>query len=177
MHHLILSKRENNISINWKSLSHDASLWSHGLSSPWNSLGQNYWSGYPFSSPGDLPNPGIEAESLMSPELAGGLFTASTTWEAHSPFYLPSSSHKSIILPWQWKCCPESLSLLSGLTGNTGGWIWSKVTFWQGAEHVFLQAKRRFLKHYLSCYTLILFAMGTYQQNKRDISVFVFVLI
>ena len=29
---------------------------------------QEYWSGLPFPSPGDLPNPGIEPMSLMSPE-------------------------------------------------------------------------------------------------------------
>ena len=34
------------------------------------------------SSPGHLPNPGIEPTSLASPALAGGFFTASTTWEA-----------------------------------------------------------------------------------------------
>ena len=33
---------------------------------------QEYWSGLPFPSPGDLPNPGIGPTSLMSPELAGG---------------------------------------------------------------------------------------------------------
>ena len=33
---------------------------------------QQYWSGLPFPSPGDLPNPGIE---LTSPALAGGFFT------------------------------------------------------------------------------------------------------
>ena len=32
---------------------------------------QEYWSGLPFSSLGDLPDPGIEPES---PALAGGLF-------------------------------------------------------------------------------------------------------
>ena len=32
---------------------------------------------------GDLPDPGIEPVSLRSPVLAGGLFTTSTTWEAH----------------------------------------------------------------------------------------------
>ena len=32
--------------------------------------------------PGDLPNPGIEPMSLMSPALAGRFFTTSTTWEA-----------------------------------------------------------------------------------------------
>ena len=30
---------------------------------------QEYWSGLPFLSPGDLLNPGIEPMSLVSPEL------------------------------------------------------------------------------------------------------------
>ena len=38
---------------------------------------QEYWNGLPFPSPGNLPNPGIEATSLVSPELAGGFFTTS----------------------------------------------------------------------------------------------------
>ena len=37
---------------------------------------QEYWSGLPFSSPGDLSNPGIEP---ASPALAGWFFTTSTT--------------------------------------------------------------------------------------------------
>ena len=43
---------------------------------------QEYWSGLPFPAPGDLPDPGIESASLMSPALAGGFFTTSTSWEA-----------------------------------------------------------------------------------------------
>ena len=35
---------------------------------------QEYWSGLPFPTPGDLPNPGIEPKSLVSPALAGGFF-------------------------------------------------------------------------------------------------------
>ena len=31
---------------------------------------QKYWSGLPFHTPGDLPNPGIEPSSLTSPALA-----------------------------------------------------------------------------------------------------------
>ena len=31
-----------------------------------------YWSGLPFPPPGDLPDPGIEPTSLVSPPLAGG---------------------------------------------------------------------------------------------------------
>ena len=33
---------------------------------------QEYWSGLPFSSPGDLPNPGVEPRSLMSPAFQAG---------------------------------------------------------------------------------------------------------
>ena len=33
--------------------------------------------------PGDLPDPGIEPISRMSPASTGGLFTTNTTWEAH----------------------------------------------------------------------------------------------
>ena len=36
---------------------------------------QEYWSGLPFPSSGDLPDPGIEPMSLPSPALAGGFFT------------------------------------------------------------------------------------------------------
>ena len=36
---------------------------------------QEYWSRLPFPTPGDLPNPGIEPTSLVSPALAGGFFT------------------------------------------------------------------------------------------------------
>ena len=42
------------------------------------------WSGLPCPPPRDLPDPGIEPASLMSPELAGRFFTTSTTWKAHT---------------------------------------------------------------------------------------------
>ena len=38
------------------------------------------WVPCPLS--GDLPDPGIKPQSLMSPALAGGFFTTSATWEA-----------------------------------------------------------------------------------------------
>ena len=38
---------------------------------------QEYWSGLPFPSSGDLPDPGIEA---TSPVLVGGFFTVCATW-------------------------------------------------------------------------------------------------
>ena len=43
---------------------------------------QEYWSRLPCPPPGHLPNPGIKPTSLMSPPLAGGFFTTSTTWKS-----------------------------------------------------------------------------------------------
>ena len=36
---------------------------------------QEYWSGLPFPTPGDLPNPGIKPMSSVSPTLSGRFFT------------------------------------------------------------------------------------------------------
>ena len=36
---------------------------------------QEYWSGLPFPSPGDLPDPGIKPSSPVSPASAGRFFT------------------------------------------------------------------------------------------------------
>ena len=66
-----------------KSLSHAqlfATSWTVSYQSP-PSMGfsrQEYWSGLPFPSPEDLPNPGIEPVSpnyQASPALAGRFFT------------------------------------------------------------------------------------------------------
>ena len=51
-----------------------ATPWTAALQAPL-SMGfprQKYWSGLPFSSPGDLPDPGIKS---AAPALAGGFFT------------------------------------------------------------------------------------------------------
>ena len=42
---------------------------------------QEYWSGLPFPPPGDIPDRGIEPQFLLSPALAGELFTLNATWE------------------------------------------------------------------------------------------------
>ena len=66
-------------------LSDSASPWTVAHQAPL-SMGfsrQEYWSGSPFPPPGDLPNPGIEPLSVISPALAGGFFTTSAAWEAH----------------------------------------------------------------------------------------------
>ena len=52
-------------------------LWTVALQAPlcMRSSRQEYWSGLPWLSPGDLPDPGIEPVSLMSPASGGRFFT------------------------------------------------------------------------------------------------------
>ena len=45
---------------------------------------QEYRSRLPCPPPGDLPDPGVEPASLMSPASADRFFTTSTIWEAQS---------------------------------------------------------------------------------------------
>ena len=40
---------------------------------------QENWSGLPFPPPGDLPDPGMEPVSPVSPALAGGFFITKNT--------------------------------------------------------------------------------------------------
>ena len=48
----------------------------HGISR------QEYWSGLPFPTLGDYPDPGIKAVSLASPALARQILYHHATWEA-----------------------------------------------------------------------------------------------
>ena len=41
---------------------------------------QEYWSVFPCPLPGDLPDPGIQPTSLLSPALTVGFITTSTIW-------------------------------------------------------------------------------------------------
>ena len=60
---------------------------------------QEYWSGFSCPPPGDIPNPGVEPVSLMSPALAGSFFTTNATWEAitHSLGYFILVSYAALL--------------------------------------------------------------------------------
>ena len=45
--------------------------------------GQEYWSGLPFPTPGDLPDPGIEHLSTVSAMLTSGFFTTEPPGKSH----------------------------------------------------------------------------------------------
>ena len=48
---------------------------------------QEHWSGLPFPSPGDLPDPGMEPEFPASPALAGRFFTIKPLGKPHIYIY------------------------------------------------------------------------------------------
>ena len=58
---------------------------------------EEYWIGLPCPPPGDLPDPGIESVSLISPAFGGGFFIKSATWEA---LLVPIRS--SYLKPWMY---------------------------------------------------------------------------
>ena len=78
---------------------------------------QEYWSGLPCPSPGNLPNPGVKPASFTTPPfpaLAGGFFTTRATWGAPSvavvnvkwrvwgTCYLMPSAESSTFLQCNW---------------------------------------------------------------------------
>ena len=83
-------------------MSDSATLWTIALQAPL-SMGfsrQEYWSGLPFPSPGDL----LEPVSLMSPALAGRLRTVLDLCARKIPLEKEMATHSSIlasILAWR----------------------------------------------------------------------------
>ena len=57
---------------------------------------QEYWSGFPFPSPGNLPDSGIKPVSLTFPALAGRYLITSTTWG--DPRWRVDSLEKTLML-------------------------------------------------------------------------------
>ena len=61
---------------------------------------QEYWSGLSCPPPGDLPDAGIEPESLVSPALAGGFFTPEPRGKPSSPCNTHFTCRKTQWLRW-----------------------------------------------------------------------------
>ena len=58
-----------------------------------------YWSGFLYPSPGDLPDLGIKPMSLASPALMGGFFTPSATYSVSVSVQLLSHV-RLFVTPW-----------------------------------------------------------------------------
>ena len=83
---------------------------------------QEYWSGLPCPSPGDLPNTEIEPVSLIFPSLTGGFFTTNITWEAYSI----GSTHSLIFTLYGM----ARQSILSSVLDISHYNAWSKKEVW-----------------------------------------------
>jgi len=59
---------------------------------------QEYWSGLPFLSPGDLPNPGIELASLVSPALASAFLTTEPPGKPHQTAEMSNNGFNGVLL-------------------------------------------------------------------------------
>ena len=78
---------------------------------------QEYWSGLPCPLPGILPDLGIEPPSLMSPTLAGRVFTTSATGGAPLNFYF--------LINYFWLCCRACWILVPWLGIEPKPWQWN----------------------------------------------------
>ena len=72
---------------------------------------QEYWSGLPFPSPGDLPNPGIKP---VSPVLAGKFFTTEPPEKPKEVYVSFINQHVSIDLQPQKSTLNGLHTLLTG---------------------------------------------------------------
>ena len=61
---------------------------------------KEYWSGWPYPPPGDLPDPRIKPTSLMSPALAGGFFPTRPHGKP-GPFFTRLQSHYFFLYPFR----------------------------------------------------------------------------
>ena len=90
---------------------------------------QESWSSLPRPAPGDLPSPGREPASLVSPALAGGIFT-SATWQALiSAGCHPRKAHTVCLKRQQFIFFHSSRGLKSRI-GSCQGWFGSDFSHW-----------------------------------------------
>ena len=62
---------------------------------------QEYWSGLPFPSPGNLPNPGIKAVTPASSAWAGTFFTTEPRGKAVKIATIPKLVYRHDVIPFK----------------------------------------------------------------------------
>ena len=103
---------------------------------------QEYWSGLPFPSPGDLPDPEIEPVSLASPTLVGVFFTTAPPgkplwiWDL-SP--IPLASPGLLLLATSKGWCALSWSMSDLLLHSCE---WNPIPAWTAADAAMSSCRR-----------------------------------
>ena len=105
-------------------VSNSATPWTVACQAPLStgSSRQENWSGLPCPSSRDLPDPGIEPVSLMSPALASGFIATNATWEAPKCAYIyiythtPTHTHTHIyeMVGWHYRLNRHECEGISG---------------------------------------------------------------
>ena len=89
---------------------------------------QEYWSGLPCPPPGDLPDPGIEPASLMSPALAGGFFTTSSTCSTSQSCVGALWKAVCLHVPWGWVVIwPVEMKDVTSTDRMDGQMLWERT--------------------------------------------------
>ena len=83
---------------------------------------QEYWSGLPFPTAGDLPHPETEPVSLASPALAGGFFTLVPPGK---PITKTTTDHN-----YFWFCSSNSINVFTISPSSTVSLVFSKEKPW-----------------------------------------------
>ena len=97
---------------------------------------QEYWSGFPCPLPGDLPDPGIECRSPLSPALEANSLPAEPPGKLSEGRAFPAEGTVS-----------RSNSVLEDQDGGQGGWRWGGCEqqsgeIWEGQQGIWALAER-----------------------------------
>ena len=92
---------------------------------------KGHWSGLPCPLPGDLPDPGIEPESLMPPALIGGSFTTNAAWEGNKG-YLRGRCLSAAVEGEEWGAEARMNRGDPDPLYPTAGMCWGSCASWKG---------------------------------------------
>ena len=117
---------------------------------------QEYWSGYPFPSPGDFPDPGTELASLTLLTLAGTFFTTSTTcrgeysskkrkYNSNSTLgYVPHRTESRVVKCYLYTPFTAILSTKTKVGSNTcAHWGMNRKTMWKTYNGILFNLKNK----------------------------------
>ena len=117
---------------------------------------QEYFSGLLCPPPGDLPNPGIEPSSLLSPALTGRFFTTGTIWKAPLSMYMYQIANILWVIKKAREFRKTSTSALLTMpkpstvwiTANCGKFLkrWKYQTTWPASWEICMQVKKQQLE-------------------------------
>ena len=105
-------------------------LWTVALQAPLSMefSRQEYWTGLPCPTWGNLPDPGIKPTSHMSPALASRFFSTSATWEGQQEYRDDCFLRGWILGLWVTESLISKVLFLKISLGTQHDWQYSQTT-------------------------------------------------